>query len=464
MTLERLEASHLSGPLYFALKRRLSASPAPTAASAASAADTPSPFAFPFASRSRRLVVGPLLSAETATDVSDSNGWYLANNQDAEPTVTALNGTYGTSSPTYTVTAAMTYDPDWHSASIYAHSSSSTPPGSFAHSWLPIPLDGFGNRLYDNAGDPVLAANVYDGGIAPKRIYCVGNLFRVAQDAAPSAIALWHSDDGGQTWSQPTMVTQENGGGLLADKPTVAVSYYNGTLGHVYVAWAVRDSNNPNTSHLSVAWSTNGGATFETPFIISWDNVNDSSIAVDANTGTVYAVWLNFRTSDIRVAQSSGTSGSLAFGTHSIVSSGNFAATLYNGLRSPTVPLARFNWVSARLMVMWHMIDPVGGLYAKTYYSYYPCSVDCNGYAWKNKVVIPQATTFDQFQPAFDYTSSGDVMASFYSSHEDTQGQKYYAYVTTFHSDGSRIPGVDDLRVSWAGGDASNPTYVNTFM
>src|SRR5436305_9934554 len=58
---------------------------------------------------------------------------------------------------------------------------------------------------YPESGDPLMDENSYTTGIAPLRIYTVGILFQSTPNAAPNAIGVWHSDDGGQTWSQPTL-------------------------------------------------------------------------------------------------------------------------------------------------------------------------------------------------------------------------------------------------------------------
>ncbi len=466
LTLARIENAHLSSPLYYALKRLLVKPAAAATPPLSTAADDGA--VVRAAGQSRLFIPAPLLTGETPANVTD--GWVLTDNQDAEPTVIALDRTVNQVTYTNTITAAMTYEPHTFTANIFAHSSSSVPPANFKHTELPIPADVNGNPEYNNTGDPLLAANVYGSGVWPKRVYCSGMLFSATGDTGtfylPSAIGLWHSDDGGQAWSAPSGVAWQNGGGLITDKPSIAVSYHSGTLGYVYVSWTVRDTRSGQgaNSQLWVSRSKDGGATFEQPVVVTWDNVNDSALAVDSNTGTVYIVWVNFRFGDIRVAQSIGTSPALAFGAHSIVSSGGLVTFVAGGLRAPTVPMARYNWIANRLMVMWHGVNSqTQGI--DIFYSFYPCTSECNTYGWQT---VPEAQdkTRDQFQPGFDYDRYGDVVASFYSRRDDSSNILYYEYVTKFHADGTSVTGVNDVRVSWQCSPgvtdcAADPTYSN---
>jgi hypothetical protein len=293
---------------------------------------------------------------------------------------------------------------------------------------------------------------VYSGGVWGGRLYCSGALFTVSSNNgeffAASGIGLWHSDDGGQNWSYPSGVAWSSGGGLLDDKPTMAVSYYQGTLGDVYVSWIVASLNTPTSSSLWVSRSTDGGATFESPVVVSYDDVQAPALAVDSNTGTIYVVWVNLRYGDIRMAQSSGDRGSaLSFGAHSVVSSGiiQYPATL-NGLRKAnTIPAARYNFIANRLMVIWHAIGD--DLSADVFYSYYPCSgADCNYWGFRNRIVASASTVNDQFMPAMDYNRYGDVLVSFYDRRGDgARNLLYTEYASEFHSDGS---GLADMQIS----------------
>jgi hypothetical protein len=174
MTLERIENAHLSGPIYYALKRLLNPQVSLTALRGRASVSPSSTVGSTTTSFSRFIPV-PLLTASQAVNVTD--GWSRTADQDAEPAVTALDRTVNQITYTHTITAAMTYAAGTSVGTIFAHSSSSVPPANFTHTELPIPLDVNGNPEYSNTGDPLLATNPYSSGVWPKRVYCTGMLF-----------------------------------------------------------------------------------------------------------------------------------------------------------------------------------------------------------------------------------------------------------------------------------------------
>lgn len=92
-----------------------------------------------------------------------------------------------------------------------------------------------------------------------------------------SAVAVWHSDDGGVTWSNAALVELENGNGHLMDKPAITVSWEPGpSLGYVYIAYAVVDYTAvpPNLPQniLRAAVSTDGASDFS-PVTVTTDYV-----------------------------------------------------------------------------------------------------------------------------------------------------------------------------------------------
>ena len=58
-----------------------------------------------------------------------------------------------------------------------------------------------------------MAKNPYNGGVAPERIYASGTAFN---SAPPNAIAVWHTDNGGLSWSQPTVGAINNNAAYLS--------------------------------------------------------------------------------------------------------------------------------------------------------------------------------------------------------------------------------------------------------
>ncbi|MDP9362362.1 MAG: glycoside hydrolase [Acidobacteriota bacterium] len=379
--------------------------------------------------------------------------------QDTEPAVIAENDFGGAA---HTVTTAIKYTNSLGliTARINAAATTTMAPGSFTRGELPISVDARGTPIYQHTGDPMMSANVYGSGVWPKRMYSVGIEFDAGGDSQPSAIALWSSDDYGITWGtpmgrsgarQPRIVATQNGGGYFVDKPSVAVSYYPGdpghasTLGHVYVAWFNLDKVNPASSSIWVARSTDGGGTFEAPVVITYDRVQNPVLAVDSNTGDVYCVWVNEANNDIRAAKASGTGSTLVFGPHEIIGGGNLLTSLtgkllHGGVRAPTVPMIRYNWISRTLMVVWHGGTPGVQSDTNIYYSYSPCTTQCNYWGWQQPRQIDDATSGDQFEPALDYTRYGTAIVTFYDRRNDVvNNQLYQPYFAYINPDGSAI-------------------------
>jgi hypothetical protein len=439
MTLERLNKAGLSSSWYYALHRTI-------------AHGLVNPTSITLASEPKEATTARLHVRETAALAA---GVKATNDtlQDAESAVTALNigGT------TYTVAASNHYTNV--NGTVYGHInavSSSNFSNFTLPTQLPIPVDRRGSPQFQDSSDPMLAANVYAGGVAPGRIYCSGILFTPDARFNPSMVGLWHSDDGGVTWSQPTVVATQSGGGYLVDKPAVTVSSYPSTLGYVYVSYVVVNTSNSLTSSVWVARSTDGGLNFETPAAnITYDFVQGPVVAVNANDGTVYCTWVNERFRDIRFASSSG-SGALSFGPHAIVDGTNILpidTQLTGGVRAATLPMMKFNWHDNRLGVVWHAgVGGVGTSNTEAYYSYLPCVSNCNAYGWRTPVQINDSSTNDQFQPALDYIN-GDVVIGFYDRRrtDNVNYEQWFGYV---HSDGTTIQSNFDAQTA-----ASNPTF-----
>lgn len=121
---------------------------------------------------------------------------------------------------------------------------------------------------YSRSADPLMSANLYNVGIAPKRMYVVG-LLHNQSIYDYSAIGVWRSDNGGQSWSQPTLAELRAGGGFHLDKPAIGVSWHSPTMGYVYVAYVAIDFNSSNNA-LVVERSIDGGLSFGNPFLIAY--------------------------------------------------------------------------------------------------------------------------------------------------------------------------------------------------
>lgn len=430
LTLERLDAAELSGVVDRAFRRelmkqsgKLSATPSSTKAARSRAVTTPSAQEGP--STTLNAYVG---GTSKATDDTL---------QDTEPSVVALN-IAGTD---YTISAGIKYTNvgGTITARINVSSTTTLANGSYTRQELPMPRDAQGNLVYHHSGDPYLAANVYSNGVWGKRVYCVGLLFNPTTDQAPSAIGVWRSDDGGLSWSGPSIVASMGGGGYFIDKPALAVSYYTNTLGHLYVTYVVRDTATPTGSALWVAGSNDGGSTFSSS-VVSYDNLQGPQVVVNANNGEVYAVWVNYTYNDIRFAASSANTTSLSFGAHESAAGGNLLFGALNriingGVRAPTLPAAKYVWQANRLAVVYHAGSASN---TEVYYTYRPCSSNCNYWGWEQPIRLNDSTTGDQFMPALDYIGS-DLVVPFYDRRNDPNNLQYHQYYAFIQSNGTAI-------------------------
>jgi hypothetical protein len=99
---------------------------------------------------------------------------------------------------------------------------------------------------------------------------------------------------------------------------------------------------------------------------------------------------------------------------------------IYALKRAPTLPMARFNWVANRICLVWHEFDPTGSSgnnqNTNIYYSF-----KTPGGGFLPKVRINDDTGYtDQFMPALDYDSSGNLIATFYDRRHEQSANFYY--------------------------------------
>lgn len=312
-----------------------------------------------------------------------------------------------------------------------------------------------------------MAVNPYSYGIAGKRMYCSGILFNRGQEGASlNSIGLWRSDDGRRTWLGPTIVASENGGGFFLDKPAIAVSWYSGNLGYVYLTWVKLYVSNPSANSIWIARSTDGGLSFSDYQALTYDEVQGPQVVVDSSNGYVYAMWVNWTNNDIRSSRS--PNQGVNFEGHEVVGGGNLlmrGATINGNVKANTLPMARYNWSYPRVMVVWHGYGEAG---TDIYYAYKGCTSNCNAYGWEVQRRINDVTTRDQFMPAIDFNSNGNVVIAFYDRRDDLASvcldqngnmqanvcyHQYFAYV---YPDGTPIPNEPNRRMS---SFASNPGY-----
>ncbi|HEX5760747.1 MAG TPA: hypothetical protein VF121_16280 [Thermoanaerobaculia bacterium] len=282
---------------------------------------------------------------------------------------------------------------------------------------LPIPTG------YLRSADPLMDANIHTTGIAAKRMYTVGITLQQQPFQLPNAIALWRSDNGGATWTTPTMVTvNSTQSNYHLDKPDVAVSWYSNTLGHVYVAYVKASANiNINPHELYVARSTNGGLSFDAPILVTTGRIQGPQIMVDPATGRVYLVWVDYNLNAIRM--SSATSAATSWTTPVSGATGNMVPPvtyLGGNVLGATIPMARWNGVANSLSIVWHQYEAgVSGATDIYYTAYSPSS------GWIPKRLVNFYTERDQFMPSIDYDYSGELMIMFYDRYRDLLNSYY---------------------------------------
>lgn len=430
MTLDRLNKSGARGALYHYWARSLGA-PSATMDAPETSIESDEPMEF---ESTLRRPTRPESLATVGTTFNATNDA----NQDAEPAVIAVK----ISGNDYTVAATIKYVGGLPTN----HVSYSTNSGAFSTPvQLPLPTG------YTLSADPLMAVNPYGSGIAPRRIYCVGVLANAAGSGAASAIGVWRSSDGGQTWAGPTIVASQAGGGYYTDKPAIAVSWHSGTLGYVYVTYVnIDETNVPTSLDSNSIWvyrSTDGGLTFPTSTVITYDDVQGPQVVVNPTGGTVHCMWLNVNQNDLRSALS--TNYGVSFGSHEIAAAGGNLLTRDSGImingnvRAWSLPMARYNWAAGRVIMAYHGRN---GTSTEVYYVYRPCSSSCNTSGWENPRQINDVSTNDQFIPGIDFNAAGNVVVTFYDRRNDTANVNYDQYFAYMNSSGVPIHG--NVRIS----------------
>jgi len=259
-------------------------------------------------------------------------------NQDAEPTIIAIekNGT---------VYTTMAYIKILANSTPRVYYSTTTDFSSFSSGQLSLPWG------YTWSADPLLDENWYSNGIAPRRIYLTGLLLD-NRNKNQSAIALWRSDNGGISWSWPTIVAEGTINAGNVDKPDVAVSWHSGSRGYVYVAYVVI---NGSDSELWVKRSTDGGLTFPVARLVEIGYINGAQVVISPYSGYVYVIWTDFLMNAIRMSTSNNYG--LNWTVTETPANGNMLKPVdhINGpMKAGSIPMARFNWVANKVSIIWH--------------------------------------------------------------------------------------------------------------
>jgi hypothetical protein len=283
---------------------------------------------------------------------------------------------------------------------------------------------------YQSYGDPFLDANIYGGGVTPGRIYNTG-IMHNGQRVANNAIGCWHSDDGGATWSTPTIVASNPLSSVFLDKPAVVVSKATNSLGWVYIIYSREVITVPYSFQLCVARSTDGGVTFGTSHLVDSRRDGGHQILVAPNTGYVLALWIDFDAEQIKMSQS--PDFGVTWQTPEVAASATYffyEGYLQGNIRALSTLMARFNVPNNRVTMVWHESDGAGG--TDCYYT----SKTATG--WQAKVRVNDVTTNDQFMPSLAWDSSGNNgLVAYYDRRDDPMNDKFKLYVSNIDINGS---------------------------
>lgn len=270
-----------------------------------------------------------------------------------------------------------------------------------------------------------------------------------------------------------------------ADKPAITVSWHTGTLGYVYVGYVYIDTKtSPATYYILVSRSTDGGLTFPQISLVvtaTQNYVNGVQVLVNKNNGQVYVLWTDLTANSIKMSTSQdfgviwgqpetipGTTGKIVY-PHYDVSNKELGflkcSGSTNGLRAPSFPMARFNWVANKISVVWHEWEQ-GSL--PNCNSLPPGSAGCNtdiyytarssSGTWQNKVRINDNQQGDQFLPALDFDRSGNLVVTFYDRRDDGNNILYHEYMARIDSSGNPLQ--SNTRVS---ASQTDPRYYTQY-
>jgi hypothetical protein len=199
-------------------------------------------------------------------------------------------------------------------------------------------------------------------------------------------------------------------------------------------------------SSIRVVRSTDGGATFSAPTVVTIDSVRFPQVVVSSDDGTVSAIWVNRTFADIRMSQS--TDHANNFGAHEVVTGGNLipvspSVVLNGGLRAASIPMARYNGPAHRICVVYYGYLGTG---LQIDYTFKPGCTTCNFYGWAQPIRVSDSTTNDRFLPAIDFNITGNLVVPSYDRRDDGSNLQYAQYFAYITADG--MPLQANVRVS----------------
>lgn len=305
---------------------------------------------------------------------------------------------------------------------------------------------------YTDYGDSGLAMNPYNAGVRPYGLYLSGIVFRrnsVGDQINPTSVRLWVSSDQGATWNGTGVnVALASGSQITYDKPTIDVSWYSGTLGWVYVTYAESPiSGASGYPRILLRRSPSGGAArcravggvcldpFDSAVVV-YDGSDGygayrPSVAVNSFNGNVYVIFVTHRGIKLKVSRDGGASFP---GPAILICPLQVIDTkLRSLLNAPVIPIARFNPVTKKLMVVWHDRDPIDSL-----------DISYSSFDADTVTGLPQSrrypAAYEQYQPAVDNDDTGNALISYYDAPQPAS-EAYTPKVRYVAPDGTTILG-----------------------
>ena len=208
------------------------------------------------------------------------------------------------------------------------------------------------------------------------------------------------------------------------------------------------------------------------------DKINGAQVLVDYYSGYVYLLWTNFTTNHIYMSTSkdygvtwsapeSVASGKMVFPPQDGTSKG----FLKGGIRALTLSMARFNWVTNQVCVVWHEWKasapsncnslPAGSAGCNTDV-YYNAKSPSGWLSTTGIKINDNQTITDSFQPALDFDSSGNLTVTFYDRRNDANNLLYYEYMARINSNGSPLQA--NTRVGTFQSDPTKYTLYPSFI
>lgn len=233
-----------------------------------------------------------------------------------------------------------------------------------------------------------------------------------------SDIYFANSSDGGSTWTDPNVRVNTDPIGSNQINPSLV----GDSAGNLYLAW--QDNRSGDDYNISFANSTNGGQNWSDPNIqINTDQGAESqgnpALAVDSS-GTVYAVWEDFRNGDWDIYFAKSSNGGMTWTDPNVrVSNG----TLNMSQRNPTIAVD----AGGDIYVTWE--DTRNGL--ANYDIYFSKSID-GGVTWmdENVMVSNDTTNAIQRYPSIAVNSTSGAIFVVWQDHRNLNADIYFSRST----------------------------------